>query len=173
MKATIEELNEWVEISEDSPSGLRWKKSPHAIRPVGSTVGGVSKRKNSTYYIFGLNYKVYYVHRVVYCIYHKISLDCKIKIDHADGNPLNNSISNLRIATTSENGANKSKCKMKTSSKYKGVHYNIRMNKWVARIQKNKITTCIGVFNNEVEAALAYNNKALTLFGDFARLNEI
>ncbi|GAH41760.1 unnamed protein product, partial [marine sediment metagenome] len=36
---------------------------------------------------------------------------------------------------------------------------------------KNKV--CISYYNNEIEAALKYNEKALELYGDKARINII
>lgn len=173
MKLTIEELREWVAISNESPSGLVWIKSPRGGQLIGHPVGGISVRKDSNYYIFGLKYQVYYVHRVVYCMYHNLKLDSKVKIDHVDGNQLNNSIHNLRITTNSGNSANTSKCKPPKSSKYKGVSYYTRLNRWVSVIRKDGRSTRIGVFDNEVEAAMAYNKRALEVFGEFARINEI
>ncbi|MCV5968484.1 hypothetical protein, partial [Lactococcus petauri] len=45
--------------------------------------------------------------------------------------------------------------------------------RWEARIQHNKKQITIGYFNNEEEAALAYNKKAIELHGEFASLNKI
>lgn len=43
----------------------------------------------------------------------------------------------------------------------------------VSVIRKDGRSTRIGVFDNEVEAAMAYNKRALEVFGEFARINEI
>lgn len=61
----------------------------------------------------------------------------------------------------------------KTSSKYKGVHWRKDINKWVARISHRNKRIHLGCFDDEREAAKAYNEKALELWGEFARLNEI
>jgi hypothetical protein len=55
-------------------------------------------------------------------------------------------------------------------SKYKGVSWNCRRNKWVAQISRN-IRSCIfcRYFDDEREAARAYDEKAVDLFGEFAR----
>ena len=92
-------------------------------------------------------------------------------IDHIDGNIMNNRRSNLRIATYMENNANAKKRK-NTTSKYKGVSQYIK-GQWQAYIHKNKKRYTLGFFNTEKEAAQAYNTKAVELFGEFARLNEL
>lgn len=91
-------------------------------------------------------------------------------IDHKDGNGLNNCKSNLRRATKQENTFNRRK-RSGCSSKYKGVCFYKDRNKWGANIWINYKQICIGRFSSEVEAALAYNEKARELFGEFAVIN--
>lgn len=93
-------------------------------------------------------------------------------IDHINGDYLDNRKCNLRICTTQQNNFN-SKKRKHTSSKFKGVSWDKERNKWVAHIKINKITQKLGRFNSEIEAAKAYNEKALTLFGEYANLNKI
>lgn len=67
-------------------------------------------------------------------------------------------------------------CKMykltrRTSSQYKGISYNKKTNKWRARIICNGNEIHIGVFPTEEEAVIAYNKKAIELFGEEAKLN--
>lgn len=85
--------------------------------------------------------------------------------DHIDGNGLNNQRSNLRIASRSQNNSNKQPY-MNRTSKHLGVYK--RGKKWSAHIQLNKKQYYLGCFNNEIDAALAYNKKAIELFGEFA-----
>jgi hypothetical protein len=92
--------------------------------------------------------------------------------DHKDGNGLNNQKDNLREATKQQNACNKSKSQ-NCSSIYKGVHWSKQANKWIAEIYFNYIKFPLGSFDNEIEAAIAYNNKAIELFGEFAKLNII
>jgi hypothetical protein len=42
------------------------------------------------------------------------------------------------------------------TSKYKGVSWNKRANKWIARIQINDKRVCLGYFNTQEEASQAY-----------------
>ena len=99
--------------------------------------------------------------------------DSKIKIDHKNGNGLDNQRHNLRIATTSQNAANKKKTDNKKTSKYKGVVYRKYDNKWEASIINNYKYQYLGRFKTETEAALAYNKRAIELYGEFAKLNDI
>jgi group I intron endonuclease len=62
---------------------------------------------------------------------------------------------------------------LNTSSKYVGVCLDKSRNKWVAYIGYNGKRINIGSYNTEIDAALAYNAKALELYGENARLNII
>lgn len=92
--------------------------------------------------------------------------------DHIDHNKLNNQKYNLRIVTRSQNMMNKS-CHKNTTSEFKGVSWKTSNKKWVAQISINKKVNYIGLFNSEINAAIAYNKKALELFGEYAYLNEV
>ena len=94
-------------------------------------------------------------------------------VDHVDRDTKNNSISNLRWVTHQENMMNASKTKGNTSSLYKGVSWHKRDKKWKSQIMINGKNIYLGYFNNEIEAARAYNEKAIELFGEFSSLNNI
>lgn len=91
--------------------------------------------------------------------------------DHIDGDTLNNQKSNLRNCTRQENNRNKRK-KTVYGSKYKGVNKRSE-NRYISKIKVNEKSTIIGTFKTEKEAAIAYNEKALLIFGEFANLNII
>lgn len=94
-------------------------------------------------------------------------------VDHKDRNWLNNQRDNLRAATYSTNGMNRTATRGNLYSSYKGVTFHHGNNKWKAQIQKDKRNTHIGYYDSEDQAALAYNHYALRLFGEFAYLNVI
>jgi hypothetical protein len=97
----------------------------------------------------------------------------KMQGDHINRNKLDNRTINLRIATNQQNKHNSIKMNTKNStSKYKGVYWHKANSKWVAAIA-DKGKRHIGTFDTEIEAAKAYNAKAIELFGEFARINEI
>ena len=109
--------------------------------------------------------KTFYIHRVVN------KTPKGVHTDHINGERLDNRKINLRCATTSQNAINMSKSW--GSSKYKGVAWLKNSNKWCAQIQFNKKLKWLGSFHKEEDAALAYNKKAIELFGEFAYLNEV
>lgn len=61
----------------------------------------------------------------------------------------------------------------KAHSIYAGVTRDKKHPSWLASITKDKIKYYLGSFKTEEEAALAYNKKALELYGENARLNII
>lgn len=101
---------------------------------------------------------------------HRFILGGSEKVDHRDGNGLNNQRCNLRAASDSQNSAN-SRRTPGGSSKYKGVYWDGRKLRWRAVVQKDKVQYRIGRFRDEVDAATAYNLKAYELFGEFAKMN--
>lgn len=97
----------------------------------------------------------------------------KLEADHCDLNPLNNQRENLRKATSTQQKQNRGKkSSKKTKSTYKGVS-KMPNGKWLASIIINREIITLGRFEKEKDAAVAYNIKALELFGEFARINEI
>ena len=100
--------------------------------------------------------------------------DPNILADHMDLNGLNNQRNNLREADSSKNQWNRRSVK-NSSSKYLGVSFDKdkRIRKWKAIIQANNKKIVLGRFASEDEAALAYNEKALELHGEFANLNKV
>jgi hypothetical protein len=92
------------------------------------------------------------------------------KIDHINGDGLDNRRKNLRITNYSGNNKN-AKIRKDNTSGYKGVH--LSKGKYIARIQVNGKRLQLGTFNSAKEAALAYNKKAKKVHGRFAKLNEI
>jgi hypothetical protein len=103
---------------------------------------------------------------------HRQILNCtqKQEGDHIDHNGLNNQRGNLRIATHSQNLQNNTG---RGSSKFLGVSREQTGNyvRFRALIQHNKISICVGSFKTEIEAAKAYDKKAIELHGEFANLN--
>ena len=91
-----------------------------------------------------------------------------LEVDHKDGNGLNNTRSNLRLVTRSQNMMNKGK-QSNGHSGYKGVTRH--RSKWNARIQANGKTTDLGLFSTPEIAAKIYDQAAETLHGEFALTN--
>ena len=71
---------------------------------------------------------------------------------HADGTHQQDALNNLRITDSRGNGANRKD----GTSKFAGVCWNSRDNKWRTRIRINNQRKHIGYFKSEYEAARAY-----------------
>jgi AP2 domain len=100
---------------------------------------------------------------------HNLIMGCT-RIDHANGEGLDNQRGNLRRATNGQNMHNR-RANAGHSSRYKGVGWYPRYGKWVARIKLEGRRRCLGYFTDEREAAQAYDAAAREIFGQFARPN--
>ena len=118
---------------------------------------------NNGYKAIRFNYKRYLNHRIIWEM-HNEEIPTGLIIDHKDGNKLNNNISNLRLATLSQNQGNSKKQRNNTCG-YKGV-IKCR-NKFQAQIRFNNKKYHLGVFGTPYEAHLAYIAKAKEFFGEF------
>jgi hypothetical protein len=112
--------------------------------------------------------------------------DPKIIVDHIDGNGLKNTRDNIRVCETSANIQKGSKPLGKSKylgvterwRKYEYVHKDGSMTEkvyfyWEANIRKDRKLYFLGTFKDERKAALAYNAKALELYGEHAQINKI
>jgi hypothetical protein len=91
-------------------------------------------------------------------------------VDHIDGAILNNRRSNLRICTREQNVRNSAK-RRRAASRYKCVGFDKKLGRWFARFRYKSMHLWLGYFDDEAEAARAYDRKAVEYFGEFARLN--
>lgn len=104
--------------------------------------------------------------KVVFMHHQIIGRELGKEVDHKNGNSLDNRRSNLRIVSRAQNRANVKK-RPGCGSKFKGV---IRREKgWQASIGNPK--QCLGSFELETEAALAYDRAAIKKYGVCALLN--
>lgn len=93
-----------------------------------------------------------------------------ITVDHINGNRLDNRKANLRVSNNSANQANRGAPSNNTSG-YKGVTYHKRKRKWMACLEHMNKTYFLGYYENPESAALAYNRKAIEVFGPSAKPN--
>ena len=97
--------------------------------------------------------------------------DEKYIVDHANQIKTDNRKINLRKSTHGANNHNVDRKSNESTSKYKGVDYSKNDMKYRARISHDKKSIHIGYFVNETDAAIAYNEKAIELYGELANLN--
>lgn len=91
------------------------------------------------------------------------------KLDHIDRVKSNNAISNLRLATTSQNGAN---CGPRRNNLlgFKGVTKHNEKFKEAIMVNRRRIH--LGVFSSAKDAARSYDQNAIKYFGQFAVTNK-
>lgn len=92
-----------------------------------------------------------YAHRVAWKIIHDEDPDV---IDHIDGNPDNNRISNLRSVTQADNCRNQ-RMNSRNTSGYAGVYFDKPRGKWYVRFKKKERNLFCGYFKTCDEARTA------------------
>jgi len=110
----------------------------------GKVAGYNRKFKHTSYKLLKYNGLKLSAHRLIWAVYY--GENPSGVIDHKDHNGLNNNINNLRLCTMVQNNLNKK------GSKFTGVYYSNKKEKWVARIRKKSHTKRIRYFVNESDA---------------------
>ena len=113
---------------------------------------------NSGYIVVMYKGKFYKAHRLAWLL----TYGCwpNEMIDHIDGNPSNNKLSNLRDVNNHVNQCNRHKARVDSKSKLMGA--SPYRNKWRAQIKRNGIVKYLGVFNTAQEAHEAYKKEKNT-----------
>jgi hypothetical protein len=92
-------------------------------------------------------------------------------VDHINHHGYDNRKANLRTATHRQNSYNRIHFRKNPSSKYKGVSWNRYKKKWSVQIRYDGRSKFIGFFDDQIEAAKAYDKAAKKHQGEFAVLN--
>jgi HNH endonuclease len=87
-------------------------------------------------------------------------------LDHVNQCSTDNRIANLRLSTRFQNGQNRGKNKNNTSG-FKGVFFDKRSQRWLAKIGANGHYKELGLFKSKKQAAVAYQTAARALHGEF------
>jgi hypothetical protein len=133
-------------LSYDPCTGeFRWKVAPAKRVRAGSIAGCKKKRA----WILSIESVKYAAHRIAWFYVHG-EIDDGLVIDHANGDPLDNRIENLRLVTQSVNMQN-----MKGRST-RGVVWKKREQRWVARYHINGKRTEVGYYRTKDQAIEAY-----------------
>jgi len=114
--------------------------------------------------------KKYYAHRLA--VLYMTGKWPSNQVDHINRTRDDNRWCNIRESNQSENCGNSSLRKDNTSG-FKGVSWYNRDKKWEAGIMFKYKHIYLGRYKEKKDAAMAYNDKATELFGEFACLNEI
>ena len=93
-------------------------------------------------------------------------------VDHENHDGCDNRRDNLRVCTNQKNGANR-RMQNNNTSGFKGVSWHKRDKKWCASVGGRRNRIHIGQFSTAIEAARAYDTKAIRLNGEFALTNKM
>jgi hypothetical protein len=150
----------------DENSRLRWSKKPHKGQ-IGDLVGLYTK-KNGGHRMcaFSVNGKVssHLESNVIWFL--RTGVWELATIEHKDGNPTNNAVSNLRLSSHAENMRN-TKIRTDNTSGAKGV-YRMRKN-WQVKIESNGKTYVAGTFKSLETAKIVRKLAEQRFHGEFAR----
>jgi len=103
-----------------------------------------------------------YVHRLVAGAF-LLDFTKDLLVDHRNGDKLINNLSNLRMVNPSGNHLGFRRNGKGSSSQFRGVSWNENARKWLVRANLHGKDYYIGIFQNEDEAAKAWNKKATEL----------
>jgi hypothetical protein len=118
--------------------------------------------KNNGYYKVSLGkYDKHKIHKLVAQSFFDLNnYEIGLVVDHINNDKLDNRVENLQLITQRENV---SKDKKNKTSNYTGVSWFKLRNKWRSAIRINGKTFYLGLFTDEYDAHLAYQNKLATL----------
>ncbi len=135
---------------------------------IGLTCGAVSSSDGYVYIKF--MQKRFLAHRAVFVLHHGFYPD---EIDHINRVRSDNRIENLRDATShSYNLGNQSKQSRGKTSIYKGVCWDKNRGKWMAGIKFEGKRYNLGRFSSELDAAIAYDEASVRIFGEYSHNNK-
>jgi len=156
-------IGDHLYIDKSIPHGLRWSKPRSRSVKVGDPAGSLKQRGQ---YMVRFHYGFYLNHRVIYFLQTGEDPGDK-QIDHVCHN---DNSGPLRLVTHQQNQFYR-RPRTDTASAYKGV---MRVKgHWKACIVKNGKHLHLGSFKSEQDAAFAYNQAAVKLFGEHAFLNKL
>lgn len=129
-----------------------WKYPPR-----GRVAGRVAGCKRADGYILiRLDGHLYLAHRLAW-LYANGEMPVDL-LDHIDGDPSNNRLSNLRPATAAQNQQNREAIRISGdySSRFVGVSWSKQHQSWEACLVKDRRRFRLGLFEREDQAAEAY-----------------
>lgn len=105
-----------------------------------------------------------HMHRLI------VGVEVDAEVDHINGDGLDNRRANLRSCSHREN-TRSLKLNRNSQSGFKGVSWHKARGKWVSHISVDGRQRHLGIFDDPVKAAVAYDLAAKVHFGEYAKLN--
>lgn len=134
-------------------------------------IESVEKAKKHKWYLSNKGYPITRVSREKQMFLHRYLLNTSEdkQTDHIDGNPLNNTMDNLREVTHQQNIFN-SKVREDNTSGVTGVSWFKQRRKWRARIAIDGKEKHLGLFTSKEEAVEAREKAEIKYFGEYRRI---
>jgi hypothetical protein len=163
----IEDLAIWFEIK---GTDLVWKQS-FAQKLIGKRAG---HRRPDGYIELRKGDHKMLAHRVVYALANNVDPG-NYFVDHIDGDPSNNSPSNLRLATRSQNLRNCRRLSRHNKSGKRGVHLVVigGIEYWKAEFHVDSKSYFIGAYATKEAAIAAREVAERFVYGDFSPLTTL
>ena len=158
----------WRQRKSGSPEDLRFNTKTSGKIAGALAYNGPERNKKPRGITIGYKGQDLYAHRIVWEMHHG-PIPEGFVIDHINGNPFDNRIQNLRLATKTQNYHNQG-LGMKNTSGIKGVHYDKSRGKWRAEIRFYNNVVNLGRFDTKGMAAVARAKAALRYHGEFYRI---
>lgn len=148
----------------DPETGVfRWRVRRNGVA-AGDVAGCLDQRRG--YILIRAGGRLYKAHRLAWFYVH--GEWPAVEIDHINCVRDDNRIANLRLATGTQNQANK-RLQSNNTSGVKGAFWDRRRGVWHARIRVQGRLKYLGTFRDKADAAEAYRNAAAIHFREFAR----
>ncbi len=161
MSITAERLREILDYSPDT--GLFYWRERRRGRSVRD--GGLAGSRARTRYVFiAIDRKPYLAHRLAWLYVHGRWPDDML--DHKNGIPSDNRLSNLRECSHAQNQRNQ-RVSSRSKSGIRGV--SKKANRWQVQITHAGVDHYVGSYLDPEEARQAYISAAQRLHGEFAR----
>lgn len=160
-------LRRWFDYSRDT-GVFTWIGEPRTIGPCIGKIAG-TKRRDGYVFIGVPGFGQIGAHRLAWIYVHGMVIG-GAEVDHIDGDPANNAIENLRLASSSQQKQNKS-VQSNNRSGLKGAYFHACRTglKWRSQIKVGGRVIFLGYFQSAQEAHEAYGRAAVEHFGEFAR----
>ena len=158
-----------IDLFEYRDNNLYWKETGGGRGDISKPAGCINAIIG--YRVIGIKGKLYRAHRLIYQMFNEqwdiTDNSQDNSVDHADNDPSNNSIENLRVATSSQQKANSGEYKNNTSGTT-GVSWNKAAGKWKVEVWVNKKYHWGGYFVNKEDAIAKATEMRDQLHGEFA-----
>ena len=136
---------------------ITWRVAISIQKPGG--VAGTrktNKRGRSLGIVIAYKKSHYGAHRIAWVLANQAEIPDGMLIDHMNGDPCDNRLSNLRLATSTINNQNIRCAGSRSASGLLGATWNKHDKAWTAAIVVNKVKRFIGGFKTKEEAHAAY-----------------